>query len=100
MWVVPLVMPVAVPQIILLNGMVLHGSPFIDSSTVNGMDNTVYALFYKDGTNTLFAGGAFVNAGSTLVNNITSWNGTNWVAFSQAPENAGGYQWIRRSICN
>jgi hypothetical protein len=42
----------------------------------SGTDNQVYAVRFYRGD--IIAGGAFINAGGTVVNHIAKWNGTAW----------------------
>ena len=51
----------------------------LGSSTINGVDGTVYALA-MNGTNQLFVGGYFTlaNGYSISANYIASWNGSSW----------------------
>ena len=53
----------------------------LGGSTSKGMThyNRAVNCFASDGTN-LYAGGIFTEAGSTIVNGIAKWNGTNWAA--------------------
>ena len=53
----------------------------LGGTTSKGMThyNRAVNCFASDGTN-LYAGGIFTEAGSTLVNEVAKWNGTNWAA--------------------
>jgi hypothetical protein len=46
----------------------------------SGMDQTVYAMCADTVNNVIYAGGAFVNAGTIVVNHVAKWNGTTWSA--------------------
>jgi hypothetical protein len=48
------------------------------SALGTGMNNRVAALLLRD--NTLYAGGAFIQAGGQLVSRVARWDGSNWQA--------------------
>jgi len=65
------------------------GSPWRDNQQrVTHFSGTVNC-FASDGTN-LHVGGVFTEAGSTLVNEVARWNGTNWAALGGGVVGSGG----------
>ncbi|MBK7854986.1 MAG: hypothetical protein IPJ79_08850 [Bacteroidetes bacterium] len=58
-----------------------------------GTDGLITTLKKDDNTNTLYAGGQFINAGNVAgANNIATWDGTNWAALN------GGVNAVVRDI--